>query len=64
MTRIVRTNYGIDDRIKKAWYINPGHNWASAAGKSLFIYCEFVIKALQILLFSFHLLSDQLQKSV
>jgi hypothetical protein len=31
-TALVRAKYGIDDRINKAWYINPGYNWPTVPG--------------------------------
>jgi hypothetical protein len=27
MTGILRSKYSIDDRVRKAWFINPGHKW-------------------------------------
>ena len=27
MTALVRENFGIDDRISKAWFVNPGNRW-------------------------------------
>lgn len=27
MTSLVRQNFGIDDRVRKAWFINPGNRW-------------------------------------
>lgn len=33
MTSLVRSKYSIDDRVNKAWYINPGYKWTSPAGK-------------------------------
>ena len=28
-TNLVRSNFAIDDRITKAWFVNPGYNWAT-----------------------------------
>lgn len=27
MTRLVRSNFDIDDRVRKAWFLNPGNRW-------------------------------------
>lgn len=27
MTSLVRKNFGIDDRVRKAWFVNPGNRW-------------------------------------
>lgn len=34
MTTLVRSRYAIDDRMKKAYYINPGHKWVAPAGST------------------------------
>lgn len=34
MTGLVRSRYAIDDRIKKAYYINPGHKWVAPQGST------------------------------
>lgn len=33
-TQIVRSRYNINDRYKKAWFINPGYPWSAKAGSS------------------------------
>lgn len=34
MTRIVREKFGIDNYMKRAWYINPGYQWPTPPGTS------------------------------
>lgn len=31
MTSILRSKYSVDDRVRKAWFINPGHKWRRAS---------------------------------
>ena len=33
MTSIVRSRFNIEDRIRRAWYIHPGHRWPTVPGK-------------------------------
>lgn len=32
MTSLVRSKFSINDRINRAWYINPGHKWPTVPG--------------------------------
>lgn len=34
MTALVRSKYSIDDRVNKAWYVNPGYSWTALPGSS------------------------------
>lgn len=31
-TALARSNFGIDDRVTKMWFINPGYNWPNPTG--------------------------------
>jgi hypothetical protein len=34
MTSLVRSKFGIDNYLRKAWYVNPGYMWPAPAGTS------------------------------